>query len=62
MSIAAHRKNGTELPLMYQRYAETAYYDTYRDMAVNFKDYNTENLLPAAFEKTVKERLAEMDR
>ena len=62
MSIAAHKEKGEKLPLLYQRYAETAYYDTYKDRSVSYKDYNTENLLPPAFEKTVRERLSEMDR
>lgn len=59
MSIRAHEEAGIELPLLYQEYKKSPYYEYYRDKSVDWDQYNPENLVPDNYSALLKAWLKE---
>jgi hypothetical protein len=59
MAIRRYQKEGKELPYLYRYYETTSYYSYYRDRSVDWKAYNTCNLLPEQFDRRLRKRLEE---
>lgn len=59
MSIRNHEKEGTKLPLLYEYYKQTSYYNVYKDRLVDMLAFNEENNLPEQYKEIVKRKLSE---
>ena len=59
MSIAAHEKANAPLPMLYQEYRSTKYYDYYKDRPNGLDFWNSENLVPEEYQTLVHQRLEE---
>lgn len=55
MSIRNHK--GNRLPLLYEYYLSTSYYEAYKDRSVDMTAYNEENHLPEQYERLLKRKL-----
>lgn len=60
MAIARIVTEHKDLPLLYDAYRKTPYFQVYRDRRVSWDSWNDENSLPEAFAKLLKKRLEEM--
>jgi hypothetical protein len=60
MSIRNHEHNGTALPVLYQNYIQTSYYEYYRNKEVDWTQFNHENLVPEEYQNLLKQWLEEM--
>ena len=59
MAIHGYNERGEELPVLYQYYTKTDYYDFYRDRKTDWHAWNDRNLLPAEFAQILRKRLEE---
>jgi hypothetical protein len=57
MSIRHSEVKGETLPLLFEEYKKTKYFEFYRDTNVDMLAYNTENNLPEEYAELVKEEL-----
>ncbi len=62
MSIGRHIAEGKELPLLYQNYRNSSFYELYKDKQTDWNQYNTENMVPENYEVLLKQWMMEMSR
>ncbi|MBQ1468567.1 MAG: hypothetical protein IIZ27_08835 [Solobacterium sp.] len=56
----AIRRAGNTIPVLYQAYKESAYYEFYKDRIYDFTMFNEENLVPEEYQKIIRQRLKEL--
>ncbi|MBQ6221510.1 MAG: hypothetical protein IJJ44_02745 [Solobacterium sp.] len=56
----AIRRAGNTIPVLYQAYKGSAYYEFYKDRIYNFTMFNEENLVPEEYQKIIRQRLEEL--
>ncbi len=61
MAIANDMKNGSDIPLLYQSYMHTSYYESYKDRRVDYSVMNPTHLVPDQYLEILKTRLKEME-
>ncbi len=59
MGIRKYYENHQNLPYLYAYYITTKYYAFYKDASVDWKHYDTDNMLPDMYDQLLKEKLQE---
>jgi hypothetical protein len=59
MSIARHKAQGKELPLLYKEYEQSSYYPYWQNKTVDWDQFNPRNLLPENYAALLKAWLRE---
>ncbi len=59
MGIRKYYENHQNLPYLYAYYITTKYYAFYKDSSVDWKHYDTDNMLPDMYDQLLKEKLQE---
>lgn len=61
MSIRRHEAEGKTLPLLYEKYKNSSYYEFYKNRCVDMTAWNDQNLLPEEFAAILRKRLQETE-
>ena len=57
MSIRRHEEAGRKLPLLYEIYRDSAYYEYYKDRDPGLDAWNAENTVPEEYKALIREKL-----